>query len=402
MSDSILVNNFRNYEKVFVDINDGSIFVLYGSNGSGKTNFLEAISLFSSTKGLRQAKGEDCLRHGTSTFWNISFELDKEIFSSGYKIVEGKGKRIFSISGKNVRNTSEFHKDYYVLWLTYETDRLFLQASAFRRDFIDMFAISEYVRHADLLTTFSRLAKQRLVILKKTIKSGTVLSSTEQKWLDVIEKQMVEKGLDIAKNRISITKKIEDGQYSDNRSHSDTLKEDVSELWKSPDVFIPFSNKMIGSLEDIITNAKDDLEMINNYKKILAETRQKDGFSGMTTVGPNRSDWSVHHIKNDINASRCSAGEQKILLCAIFFSFIRKKIENDKRTLILLLDDISAHLDFSHNVLLFKQVRFLREYFDKNGMRIKIWISGTERSSFFELEGKAMFFQVVDNTIIEG
>ena len=52
---SLALNHFRSYKRgIFNFSPNGSI--LFGQNGSGKTNMLEAMSLFSPGKGLRKSK----------------------------------------------------------------------------------------------------------------------------------------------------------------------------------------------------------------------------------------------------------------------------------------------------------------------------------------------------------
>lgn len=383
MGNLISINNFRNYDKIDLNISNEDVFIVYGLNGEGKTNLLEALSLFSGMKGLRRSNLDDMIKKDGGPFWNIILELENEIYSSGYKLSNGRGKRIFTVSDKNVRNLSEFKKNYYILWMTYETDRLFLQSPGDRREFIDMFASSEFENHDESISSFEKLSRQRLAILKKSLKDGGALSEQNEKWLDVIEDQIATYGIIITLNRMHIVDTLEQTQHTDEFS-------------------IEFTNKMVGKLEEVISSIDDKEERHVSYKNTLRENRIKDFFSGSTTFGPNRSDWKVIHKENGIDASMCSAGEQKILLCSIFFSFIRNKIYSDKRNLLLLLDDVIAHLDKDHRELLFKQVKFLKKYFSQNGMKISIWLSGTDKSFFSEFQNEAVFFHVSNNKITKG
>ena len=52
---NIKVNNFRNFKDFNLEFSK-KCNVFYGSNGSGKTNILEAISIFSKDRGLRKDK----------------------------------------------------------------------------------------------------------------------------------------------------------------------------------------------------------------------------------------------------------------------------------------------------------------------------------------------------------
>ena len=59
MSDFLRLINFRNYTDVTLEFAESDIFVIYGQNGQGKTNVLEALSIFADGRGLRRASSVD-------------------------------------------------------------------------------------------------------------------------------------------------------------------------------------------------------------------------------------------------------------------------------------------------------------------------------------------------------
>ncbi|MDR2075279.1 MAG: AAA family ATPase [Holosporales bacterium] len=376
MDKYLLLNNFRNHEYVKLDLNtDKNIFVITGENGVGKTNILEAISMFSGTRGLRHSNSEDIVNENSDkNFWSVTFSVEDGIFVCGYS----GGKRIYKVSDKNVRNLSAFSKNHHILWMTYETDRLFVDSPSKRRNFIDMFASSKFHDHENNIRTYEKLARERLKILKQT---NCIINESTNKWLSVIENRIVNIGIKIEKARRNITNDINNGQD------------------ESSD-FPRFHSEMSEKLNE------------NEYKNELFSRRQKDFFTNSTTYGPNRLDFVVTHSQNNIEAGKCSAGEQKILLLGIFLSFIKENTQNsqkdrhlaedeefckrsiDKKCLILLFDDVIAHLDSVHRVLLFKHIEALRAYFEQNCMNIMIWLSGIDRKLFEEFNDTALFIDL--------
>jgi DNA replication and repair protein RecF len=188
-------------------------------------------------------------------------------------------------------------------------DRLFLQAPAARRDFIDMFCSVSSITHMRNVRNYEKLTKDRLKILKDYVNNGGKKEDIK-KWLDVLENQIAEFGIKIADERIKIVDALEMNQIKNG--------------------FPEFRNEMTGAVEDSILQP-DNSAKIACYKEELHNRREKDGFSGMTTFGPNRSDWRVFYAEKKMCASMCSAGEQKMLLNGVFLSFVANRLKEDSQ-----------------------------------------------------------------------
>ncbi len=360
MSDFLRLINFRNYTDVTLEFAESDIFVIYGQNGQGKTNVLEALSIFADGRGLRRASSVDIAKRD-SNFWSVMLELDGVSFFCGYE----NDKRIYKVDDKKVQNLSTFSKKYYVLWMTYETDRLFVEAPSKRRAFIDMFCCARFADHESIVREYEKLARERLKIIKQNWEN---INEKVNSWLCIIEKQLAKLGTDIANRRAYIAKEIAKDQDID-------------------DVFPKFESKM----SNIFTN-------FNGYEEELASRRAKDFYTNSTTFGPNKADWIMDYTAKCMNASYCSAGEQKMLLLGAFINFVKNNIKNDKRSLILLLDDVIAHLDDAHKSILFDHIIKIVEYFKKNEMIIKVILTGTDVNLFTRLEN-ATKYHVYDSCI---
>jgi DNA replication and repair protein RecF len=344
---------------------ESSIFIVYGENGRGKTNILEALSMFAGGSGLRKAKAADLVtRSSSERLWSVILQIDDESFLCGYR----DNKKVYKMSDKQVRNLSCFLKNYYVLWMTYATDRLFVESPANRRDFIDMFCASQFSDHETNLKTYEQLTRERMKILKRC--EGIPKEEAFEKWLEGVEDRIATVGRNIMECRDKVVKSIEECQESDD--------------------FPKFSNRI-----EMKTDA--DLGSHDSYRKELKSRRLKDFFMNSTSIGPHRSDWEVLHIANKMEANLCSAGEQKMLTLGVFLNFIRQNIKTDKRSLILILDDVIAHLDSNHRAILFNHLKSLQKFFNENGMKIMIWLSGIDRALFAEFHDEAVFFEVISD-----
>ncbi len=71
-------SHFRNYEDASMDDVGASFVVLSGSNGAGKTNILEAVSLLTPGRGLRNTKLSEIQRQTSENPWTIFSKVETE------------------------------------------------------------------------------------------------------------------------------------------------------------------------------------------------------------------------------------------------------------------------------------------------------------------------------------
>src|SRR6185437_11029309 len=122
----------------------------------------------------------------------------------------------------------------------------------------------------------------------------------------------------------------------------------------------------------------------------LGAARRVDGESGSTTVGPHRGDLAVHHAASGMAAAQCSTGEQKVLLISVLLAQARLQAALRGMAPVMLLDEVTAHLDAKRRDALFAEI---------TGLGIQAWLTGTDPGLFAGLEQSAQFFGVADGTI---
>ena len=117
-----------------------------------------------------------------------------------------------------------------------------------------------------------------------------------------------------------------------------------------------------------------DLELFKeSFLQALSDTRSKDAYRGITSIGPHRTELQVRYKDKGILANICSTGEQKSLLISIILAVAKSYKNYCNLSPILLLDEVFAHLDNNKKESLSKEIKSLN---------IQAFMTGTEESDF--------------------
>ncbi len=372
------LHQFRNYPTLDLQIGQSPV-VFIGPNGAGKTNILEAISLFAPGRGLRSERVSEMSCHlhhqDHGLLWAIHLLLNDETsLSTGLeKTSQGLEKRLYRVHGQTVKGQACFAEWLHILWLTPEVDRIFLDTPSVRRKFIDRLVYADDPLHAERVNRYEHVLRERMMVLR---------NQNDPQWLSALEEQLASLGVAIAVARHHLMQRLGEGKR-----------------YLHP-LFPKFESSMVGDIDSWVGQLPAT-EAETQLKEALRQHRFNDQESGTTKFGPHRSDWHVMHTMKNIAADQASTGEQKILLVATILSFIHAKVRHDPRLTILLLDDVIAHLDFRHRVVLFEEICALQSQPDLRG-HVQTWLTGTDAMLFESLVGQAQFFVVDQATATPG
>ena len=333
------LKSFRNHLQLNFELPNSSILV-YGENGCGKTNILEAISLLNPGKGIRKSKVEDYLFKGTSSVdENHIWGINADLHTPSGKVNIGTGSKENPLNkSRNIRvnfeNSTQLNlgKIFKVSWVTPQMCMLFQSGTSEKRRFIDRLTSALDVSHLNRVFRYEKLLRERSNILLQFQK--------ETLWLETIEKQIAQLAVSIIASRQNLVQLL-------NRLYEEELKNHSI----IPD-FPPVEIKIKGEMEDLLSKISA-LEVEDNAKNLLKKLRNSGNLS---FPGPNISQIEIMNRKNNKKGEISSTGEQKLMIISIILSHARMLNIQFNMAPILLLDDIVEHLDEKHRYALFSEI----------------------------------------------
>lgn len=359
----LILQDFRSYPALDLAL-DAPAVALVGENGAGKTNILEAISLFSPGRGLRRADFADMARQDGPGGFSISLALDtpygEHRLGAGAALSpEGRLQRVGRIDGETASSPAAFAEHLRLVWLTPDLDALFRGPGGDRRRFLDRFVLAVDSEHGARVNALERALRSRNRLLEDEF--------ADARWLDSVEREVAELGVAVAAAR---------------RETVDRLGALILESRDDSSPF-PFATLALTGDLDALVASLPAVDAEDRYRAILREYRARDRAAGRTLVGPQASDLAVRHGPKDIPADTASTGEQKALLIGLVLAHARLVAAMTGQAPLVLLDEVAAHLDPRRRRALFDTLATLGG---------QVWMTGADEALFGELgEGSAVF-----------
>lgn len=369
---SLTLTDFRSYARARLRPEGASVY-LFGANGAGKTNLLEAISLLSPGKGLRGSSltevGRRLPGEVAGRAWAVAAEAqagDDEPARLGTGVeLAGAARRVVRIEGETVP-PGRLADHVRPIWLTPAQDRLFLEAAGERRKFFDRLVFAGEPDHARHANAYDKAQRERMRLLTDAAETGQPADAI---WLTALEARLGQAGALMAGARAR------------------TLLALQAEIDGRGDRPFPRARlALAGEWERMALDGVETAEIEARLAAALAAARPRDGAAGRALTGPHRGDLAIHHVDKDRPAAECSTGEQKaLILNLVLAQAARLSRANDAPNPILLLDEVAAHLDLKRRAALADEI---------TALGLQAFLTGTDESLFDHLKGRALGVRV--------
>jgi DNA replication and repair protein RecF len=360
---SIEVDRFRNLSGG-ISFSSGTN-VLYGNNGQGKTNWLEAIQLLAHVRSFRTSRIHEAVAFGESLasvqgVVHRGDSIDRQLRVA----IQRNSKQTF-INGKR-EPVARYLAQLHAVWFTADELEVVRGGPEARRSFLDRGVIALHPPYAQTLSDYNRVIKQKKRLLEQSA-DGRIrldeLTSLVQPWNQQL---------------ISLASEIHRARFR----YIDLLKEALEHSLFGDALSIRY----ISSLE-----GKGDLA---NYQQLIADRLrlrlEAEMFAGACLIGPHRDDFELRFRDRNLR-SFGSSGQQRSALITLDLAAISVYYSKVKEYPIFLIDDVDAELDGI-------RIERLLEYLDG---RTQTFVTTSKRNYFERFNQRANFYEVREGTATE-
>lgn len=318
------LQSFRNISEVKIECHP-SLNIIWGNNGQGKTNLLEAISCLSLGKSFRVSSDKPLLQftkplfylNATGTNEKGSFRLDMAYDGVKKKVkVNGvEKKRLVDFVG-NIRT------------VTFSPDDLSLvkEGRAERRKFLDTMLCQISNRYCINLATYQKVVEQRNKLLKER---PPKLNDLLIAW----DLQLVQYAAEIWLMRYKAVLRLEELAIGFFQEVTDS----------SFDLSLTYQPSIGEEFFEITENTTKE-ELCQLLLQTFQKNRGLEISRGYTLFGPHRDDLPI--LINDMDSKLfASQGQQRLIALSLKIAEMHYIEERTDESPILLLDDIFSELD---------------------------------------------------------
>ena len=312
---------FRNFAAIHLGFTADHVLI-FGPNGRGKSNILEAISYLSIGKSVRGAKDQHVVPHGED-FFDIRSLCSDGRHDQQVRVFYSKkeGKKAF-VDATPLPRVSELLGTFRTVHFSPEDVSLVLRFPAQRRRLLDILIAQSSAAYLRYMQRYYRVLAQRNHLLRTAKKSGHGL--VDSRAVEPWDAQLVDLGAQLRLYRLEALNRLR-APFLGYYGHFALADEEAAIVYQG---------------------AKgQDLEALRaELREALSRRKEQETQIGYTLCGPHRDD--LKFILNGEPAELyASEGQLRTILISWKLAEARYMEEQTGQQPVLLLDDAFSELD---------------------------------------------------------
>jgi DNA replication and repair protein RecF len=361
--ESLEIHNFRNLSG---KVSWGAgLNIIYGDNGQGKTNWLEAIYLLATTKSFRTQRLQEAIRFDEDlAVVRGRVAQSQEVQREMQVNLQGSTKSI-AVNGKREAVARYLGQLSVVAFTADELDVVRGMPEA-RRKFIDRGVVSLHHAYVQTLADYNRVIKQK----NRLLQDASDMEMSLEQASEIIapwNEQLIRLSSEIHRARSDYIERL-----------NDVLER---RLFERENISIRY----VSSLE-----GKGDL---SDYEALIAERLrfrlQAEIAAGYSLIGPHRDDLEILFDGREMRAFG-SSGQQRSALIILDLAAISVYYSWHNEYPLFLIDDVDAELDR-------KRISYLLEYLEG---RTQTFITTSKESLVEQFVKRANVYKVSSGAVI--
>ncbi len=325
---------FRNLAHAQLELGE-RFTVLWGHNGAGKTNVLEALYLLSTLRSFRTSDLGALVRTGATTaVVRARGEDERLALPSTLAVSLQRGgnttRRAALADEKLVRSAADFYGRMRAVLFTPEDLAVLRESPAQRRQLVDRMLFARERLHIVDVQAYERLLRSRNHVLR----NEQLAAIERDAMLDTYEAQLAELGARIWTRRTDLLAALMPGVHRGFAEIHGGAGPRPREHEATPELRFTY----VVHLGEVPDDQRRDALAAR-----LRERRELDRLRGTTSVGPHRDDVRVQ-LEGRPVAEFASQGQTRAIVLALKLAELELADAAGVRPL-LLLDDVSSELD---------------------------------------------------------
>jgi DNA replication and repair protein RecF len=340
--------------------------IIFGENGQGKTNWLEAIYLLATTKSFRTQRPQEAICFGGDLAVVRGRVARTEEIQRELQVAIQSNSKTISVNGKR-EPVARYLGQLHTVAFTADELEVVRGAPEARRKFLDRGVVSMHHAYVQTLADYQRIIRQKNRLLQDAADAELSYEETVER-LAPWNEQLVALSAEIHRARVDYVERV------------NAVLE--GRLFGREEVTIRY----VSSLE-----GKGDL---SDYASLISERlrlrTQAEISAGYSLIGPHRDDLEILFDRRDIRQFG-SSGQQRSALIILDLAAISVYHSWHGEYPLFLLDDVDAELDR-------RRVNHLLEYLEG---RTQTFVTTSKESLVEQYASRANVLEVRDGVAAE-